>query len=196
MSSKPRILALMGSPRGETLIGHLLRAGADGATSAGAEVTTVHLADLPLPVYDSDWEAEHGIPENARTLRAFVSEHHGLLIATNELNGSYSGLLKNAIDWATRIDDFDENKGSVFAGRAAALISTSDEPHGGVRSQVALQLTLSGLGTLVIPTFFAMNTRRQDADAVANAQGEVHRIGARLADVTARLIPEGLPAWL
>lgn len=196
MSRKPRILALMGSPRGEALIAHLLRVGAEGASAAGAEVTTVFLADLPLPVYDSDWEAEHGIPENARTLRTFVSENHGLLVATSELNGGYSTLLKNAIDWATRVDVFDESTGSVFAGRAAALISASTEPFGGMRSQVALQLALTGLGTMVIPTVFAMNSANKDGDVMAKAEQAVHRIGHSLAQVTAKLVPGGAATWI
>jgi chromate reductase len=42
------------------------------------------LLDFPLPIYDGDWETEHGLPERARALKALIAEHHALLIATPE----------------------------------------------------------------------------------------------------------------
>jgi NAD(P)H-dependent FMN reductase len=84
---KPRILAFSGSPRRDSLNRWLLDLAVSGAKAAGAEVTLVNLVDHPLPVYDADWEAEHGLPDAARTLQLLVMEHHGLLIATPEHNG-------------------------------------------------------------------------------------------------------------
>jgi chromate reductase len=194
VNAKPRILALLGSSCGESLIGSLLRAGAEGAAAAGAEVTTVNLGELPLPIFDSDWEAEHGVPENARTLRTFISENHALLIATPEHNGGYSALLKNAIDWACCIDGLDEGQEPLFSGRAAALICASTEPLGGLGSRITLQLTLSAMGVLVIPTRFAASPH-SDAARADSATNEARRVGAMLADVTSRLVPGGTAAW-
>jgi chromate reductase len=196
VSSRPRILALSGSPRIESSINRWLSIAADAATSAGGEVTMVNLVDFPLPIYDSDWEAEHGIPENARTLRTFILENHGLLIATPEHNGSYSTLLKNAIDWANRSDEMDQRTESVFAGRAASLILSSTGDCEGLRSEIALHLTLSRLGALVIPTTFVLYG---NSGAVSPSAGDaedcegrrLRQIGASLAAVTAGLVPDG-----
>ena len=56
------------------------------------------LAHFPLPIYDGDWEAEHGLP-NARAPKALLAQHHALLVDIPEYNGGYPALLKNALDW-------------------------------------------------------------------------------------------------
>lgn len=160
----------------------------------------INLVDFPLPIYDSDWEVEHGIPEHAKTLRTFILENHGLLIATPEHNGSYSTLLKNAIDWANRSDESDQPTESVFAGRAASLILSSTGDCEGLRSEIALHLTLSRLGALVIPTTFVLygHAGAEATDADKGEDSEVRRlrrIGASLAAVTAGLVPDGRSAW-
>lgn len=153
---KPRILALSGSARRESVNDRLLEIAARAAGDTGAEVTLVHLIDFPLPVFDFEWEAQHGLPEEARTLQTLVSEHHGLLIATPELNGGYTALLKNAIDWISRQDDLDPSQAPALAGKTAAMISASPGASGGCRAQLAFQMVLDGLGVMVLPTSFAL----------------------------------------
>jgi hypothetical protein len=69
----------------------------------GAEVTRISLADYPLPIMDEDLEREKGIPENAYKLARLFASHDALLICTPEYNGSIPPLLKNTIDWVSRI---------------------------------------------------------------------------------------------
>ena len=69
----------------------------------GAEVTRISLGDYPLPIMDEDLEKEKGIPENAVKLGRLIAAHDGLLIATPEYNGSLPPLLKNSIDWVSRV---------------------------------------------------------------------------------------------
>jgi chromate reductase, NAD(P)H dehydrogenase (quinone) len=63
---KIKILALCGSSRRDSLNQKLLDIAALGAVDAGAQVSLMRWPDFPLPIYDGDWEAEHGLPERAR----------------------------------------------------------------------------------------------------------------------------------
>ena len=73
------------------------------ALIADAEVTQISLADYPLPIYDGDLEAEKGVPENATKLARLIVAHQGVFIATPEYNHSLPPLLKNTIDWVSRV---------------------------------------------------------------------------------------------
>jgi chromate reductase len=152
----PTILAFSGSARRDSLNRKLLDVAIGGASDAGAEVTSINLLDYKLPIYDGDWEAEHGLPAGARALQALVAEHEGLLIATPEHNGGYTALLKNTIDWLSRPDGAVTAGPPAIAGKIAALISASPGLLGGTRSQIALQMSLHKLGVMVIPATFAL----------------------------------------
>src|ERR1700722_9486629 len=95
-----KILALCGSSRRDSLNQRLLDVAVLGALDAGARVSKARLRDFALPIYDGDWETDHGLPEGARALKTLLAEHQALLIATPEHNGGYTALLKNALDWA------------------------------------------------------------------------------------------------
>lgn len=110
--------------------GMLLDIAALGAADAGAQVSLIRWRDFPLPIYDGDWEAEHGLPERARALKALLAQHHALLVATPEYNGGYPALLKNALDWASRPSESDPTGLEVFAGKVAAVISASPRRTG------------------------------------------------------------------
>jgi NAD(P)H-dependent FMN reductase len=156
----------------------------------------INLVDHPLPVYDADWEAEHGLPDPARTLQLLVTEHHGLLIATPEHNGGYTALLKNAIDWISRPDEAEPGRRPVLAGRIAALLSVSTEALGGLRSQIALQITLNKLGVLVIPASFGLGAGQRACDddghlADSTKEAAIRNCGATLVRITGLLMREG-----
>ena len=95
----------------------------------GAEVTRISLADYPLPIMDEDLESEKGVPENAVKLARLIAAHDALLIATPEYNGSIPPLLKNTIDWVSRV-----RTGWRQAGQAAmpARWSASARPPTGI----------------------------------------------------------------
>ncbi|HKE45173.1 MAG TPA: NADPH-dependent FMN reductase [Steroidobacteraceae bacterium] len=94
-----KILAISGSLRRGSYNTALLRAAIEVAPSTCAiELTTLH--DIPL--YDGDYEAEHGIPEPVSKLKDRFASADGVLISTPEYNGSVPGVLKNAIDWMSR----------------------------------------------------------------------------------------------
>src|SRR6185295_2879266 len=100
--TQPKILAFAGSMRKDSFNKKLIRVAAEGARSAGAEVTLIDLKDFPLPVYDGDLEAAEGLPAGAKKLKELFLQNQGLLIASPEYNSSIPGTLKNAIDWVSR----------------------------------------------------------------------------------------------
>ena len=100
----------------------LVNIAAQGAQTAGADVTVINLADFPMPIFCEDYEAEHGMPESAQQLKALIQSHDGLLIASPEYNSSYTALLKNSIDWVTRPGPTDALKGNPLSGKAASIM--------------------------------------------------------------------------
>ncbi len=95
---------------------------------AGVDVTRISLADFPLPIYDGDLQAKSGVPKHAINLKRMIGAHHGVLIVTPEYNASVPPLLKNAIDWVSRVQDPHETRGEVFRSRAFALAGGVAEP--------------------------------------------------------------------
>ena len=76
-----KVLAFAGSLRVDSHNKKLVRLAADAARAAGAEVTSLDLRNLPLPVFDEDLEKAEGLPANARRLKDLMLAHKGLLLA-------------------------------------------------------------------------------------------------------------------
>ncbi|MDZ4775079.1 MAG: NAD(P)H-dependent oxidoreductase [Planctomycetota bacterium] len=159
MGTTPKILALAGSLRRDSLNKKLAQVAAAAARAAGAEVTYLDLRDLPLPIYDGDIEAA-GFPDNVRRLKSLMKEHQGLLVASPEYNSSVSGALKNAIDWASRAEP-NEAPLTCFKGKVAGLMSASPGALGGLRGLVTLRSILGNIQVLVIPEQVTVTTANE-----------------------------------
>ncbi len=146
-----KILAFSGSSRKESYNQKLVKLAAQGAESAGAAVTVVNLADYPMPLYNQDVEAADGLPDKAREFKQLLIDHHGFLMASPEHNSSYSSLLKNAIDWASRSESKDEPPLIAFQGKLAVIMAMSPRALGGLRGLVPLRMLLSNIGVTVLP---------------------------------------------
>src|SRR5277367_38947 len=144
MAYVPKILAFAGSTRKESFNKKLVKIAADAARAAGAQVTYLDLREIPMPLYDGDLETEQGIPENAKKFKTMLLAHDGLLISAPEYNSSISGVLKNAIDWASR-PLAGEAPLACFAGKAATLMSASPGALGGLRGLVIVRSLLSNI---------------------------------------------------
>jgi len=107
----PKILVIPGSLRTGSLNARLAAVAAHALAQAGAEVTNISLADFPLPIYDGDLQTKSGVPKNAVNLKRMIGAHHGVLIVTPEYNASVPPLVKNTIDWVTRVQDMHEARG-------------------------------------------------------------------------------------
>jgi len=95
--------------------------------------------DLRLPLYDGDLEAE-GLPEAVSRLADAVVRADAVVIVTPEYNKAPSGVLKNALDWISRVD------GQPWSGKPVALASATAGRAGGERTQSALRLMMQPFG--------------------------------------------------
>src|SRR5690349_23707561 len=129
-----RILGISGSLRRGSHNTGLLQAAAD-SVPPGVELE-IFEGIRDLPPYDADLDNELAHPEVAR-LRQAISLADGVLIATPEYNGSIPGVLKNALDWASR--PFPENS---LRGKPVAVIGASTGLFGAVWAQAETRKVL------------------------------------------------------
>jgi chromate reductase, NAD(P)H dehydrogenase (quinone) len=152
-----KILVIPGSLRSGSLNARLAAVAAHEIALAGAEVTRISLSDFPLPIYDGDLQAKSGVPKNAVNLKRMIGVHHGVLIVTPEYNSSVPALVKNTIDWISRVQDAHEPRGQVFRDRAFAIAAASGGRLGGTRALSALRLILTACHASVIPNQLALS---------------------------------------
>jgi chromate reductase len=137
-----RILGISGSLRADAHNTGLLRAAARTLPS-GVELE-IYDGLRELPPYDADRDVQPARPAVAR-LREAIAAADGVLIATPEFNGSIPGVLKNALDWASR--PFPDN---VLRGKPVAVIGASTGLFGAVWAQAETRKVLEIIGADVI----------------------------------------------
>ena len=152
-----KILVIPGSLRSGSHNARLAAAASYQFAQAGAEVTRISLSDFPLPIYDGDLQSKSGVPKHAINLKRMMSAHHGVLIVTPEYNSSVPPLVKNTIDWVSRVQDAHETRYQVFRGRPFAIAAASESRLGGTRCLAALRLILSACQATVIPNQLALS---------------------------------------
>ena len=117
------LLGISGSLRAASLNTQLVQNAAD--IFAPEHFT---LADLNLPLYSGDVEAE-GIPPAVQTLSDQIAAADAVIIATPEYNKNLSGVLKNALDWVSRTEGKPwAKKPVVFTGRSAGRCRSPRSP--------------------------------------------------------------------
>jgi chromate reductase, NAD(P)H dehydrogenase (quinone) len=152
-----KILVIPGSLRSGSHNARLAAVAAYQFAQAGAEVTRISLSDFPLPIYDGDLQTKSGVPKHAINLKRMMSVHHGVLIVTPEYNSSVPPLVKNTIDWVSRVQDAHETRYQVFRERPFAIAAASESRLGGTRCLAALRLILSACQATVIPNQLALS---------------------------------------
>jgi chromate reductase, NAD(P)H dehydrogenase (quinone) len=158
-----KILVIPGSVRTGSYNVQLAAAAIKELALADVGATMISLSDYPMPIYDGDLEANSGAPKAAVDLKNMIGAHHGVFIASPEYNSSVPPLLKNTIDWVTRVRERGEPLGQVFRERAFAIGAASNGKLGGVRALMALRQILTlGCGATVIPKQVAVS-RAADA---------------------------------
>jgi chromate reductase len=137
-----RILGIAGSLRRASFNRGLIRAAIEVAPP-GVTVTPFELRDVPM--YDADVEAD-GDPAPVAALKRAIGEADALLLATPEYNHCIPGVLKNAIDWASR-----PPRASVLSGKPVAVMGASPGRGGTARAQAQLRDGMTYTGSLVLP---------------------------------------------
>jgi len=141
--SKPiKILGIAGSLRKDSYNKLLLRV----ASKLLPPMVQLEIFDISgIPLYNQDMEATT-FPGEVKIFKRKIEAADALLIATPEYNHSYPGVLKNAIDWASR--PYGQNS---FDGKPTAVISASPGLFGGIAAQDQLKQVLLALNTRLVP---------------------------------------------
>ena len=116
----------------------------------GARVDRGSMAEFDCPSYDGDLETEGSIPEPAKEFCRRLKAADAMMIASPEYNASMPGVLKNLIDWTSRI------RPQPFNGKQCFLLSASPSMAGGNRGLWSLRIPLEHLGSRVYPDMFSL----------------------------------------
>ncbi|MFJ3923286.1 NADPH-dependent FMN reductase [Streptomyces sp. NPDC090022] len=145
-----RVFVLAGSARTGSVNAQLASLVARIVTGAGAMVDVADLGEFPMPPYDGDAESEEGPPPGARALSERIEAAQALVIASPEYNASVPGVVKNAVDWVSRL------RPQPFKDKQTLLVSASPSLVGGNRGLWALRIPLEHLGARVYPDMFSL----------------------------------------
>jgi len=137
--------------------------------------------DIPeIPAYNEDADA-HDPPAAVRSLRGAIASASGIVIATPEYNASVPGLLKNAIDWASR-----PYPDHVLRGKPVIVVGASTSAFGAAQAQAELRRVLKAMGAEVLdaelPVSHAHEAFTQDGRLADRL------LGARLASMVLHLV--------
>jgi chromate reductase len=168
-----KLLGISGSLRRSSYNSMLLRA-ADPLLPSGAELE-IFDGLKAIPPYDADDDLDPA-PDAVQALRDAITEADAVLVVTPEYNASIPGVLKNALDWASR-----PHATNVLRGKPAAVVGTSTGMFGAIWAQAETRKVLSTIGARVVdrelpvseaPERFSSVGELCDAD-VADVYGEI-----------------------
>ena len=137
-----RVLGISGSLRADSYNSGLLRAAVD-VLPPGAELE-IFDGLKAIPPYDADDDLGPG-PEPVQDLRAAIDAADAVLIATPEYNASLPGVLKNALDWASR-----PHATNPLRGKPAVVVGASTGMFGAVWAQAEGRKVLATIGARVL----------------------------------------------
>lgn len=151
------------------LVGSLRKASYSRAALSGLRdrlpvAARLEISDLRLPLYDED-EDQFGGPHDVRRFRNAIGRSDGVVIVTPEYNHGIPGVLKNALDWASR--PFGK---SVLRDKPVLVISASPAFTGGVRAQAQVNETLLSIPCRIVagPQVVLANIASKTRDGVVD----------------------------
>ena len=187
--SNPKILVLSGSTRSGSVNVRLAGTITRELTLLDCEVTRISLEDYSLPIYNGDLETQEGVPDNAVKLAKLFSSHDGVYIVSPEYNGSLTPLLKNTIDWISRVKPGEENI-VPYRGTVCAIAAASPGAMGGISMLYHLRDILVRLGMLVISEQVAVGGAADAFDDLDKIKNE--RVAGFLTDACKSLVDKCL----
>jgi chromate reductase len=167
-----KILLFAGSIRSGAYSGKTADIAQKELALQGAAVTRISLADYPLPLMNEDLEREQGVPENAVKLARLFAANDALLICTPEYNGSIPPLVKNTIDWVSRVKKDGSRPLRPYPGKVVAICSSSDGHFAGIRSANHLRAVLAHCQMEVIAAQVSVPNGADAFDADGNFRAE------------------------
>lgn len=168
----PKILIIPGSSRGASVNTRLAASAFRVFSTFDCEVTRISLNDYPLPIFSGDLETQKGALEPAVKLARLIDSHDGIMLVSPEYNGSLSPLLKNALDWVSRIKGDSRGKIDPYKGKIFALASAAPGNLGGIRGLSHLRDIMTSVGATVIAQQVAVNNAGSAFDEMDNLTSE------------------------
>ena len=144
------VLVLCASRRTGSFNARLADLAAATIEAAGRTTRQVNVRELDVPSYDGDSEKSGGLPPGAEAFAELLRRAHALVITSPEYNASMPGLLKNLIDWVSRL------RPQPFNELQTLLMSASPSMSGGNRGLWSLRIPLEHLGARVYPDMFSL----------------------------------------
>ncbi|MBR7838456.1 NAD(P)H-dependent oxidoreductase, partial [Actinospica durhamensis] len=191
------VLVLCASRRAGSLNGHLAELAARTIEATGLKTRQVNIKEVDTPSYDDDSEHAGGLPPGAEEFAELLRAANALVIASPEYNASMPGMLKNLIDWVSRL------RPQPFNELQTLLMSASPSMSGGNRGLWALRVPLEHLGARVYPDMFSLaqahtafgaDGRIADATLQARFEGNVQNF-VQLAEAAVHY-PCAKKAWV
>ncbi|CAN5484849.1 NAD(P)H-dependent FMN reductase [soil metagenome] len=171
--SIPRVLGIAGSLRVDSYNRRLLEAATDALPDVDWTIARIR----GIPPYDADVEAR-GIPPAAAQLKDQIAAADAVVIATPEYNHSIPGVLKNAIDWASR-----PGMRSPFVGKPVLMLAASTGRGGARRALDHLRQVLDSMDADPLPTEVSVASVRgrfADGEPDADLRNELRAALERL----------------
>lgn len=153
--AETKVLLFAGSLRKDSYNKQLIQEAAKVVKELQGIPVVIDLKEYQMPFYDEDLEREAGMPENAKKLRSLMMQSSVIVIASPEYNSSIPGVLKNALDWASRSESSGASR-SAFKGKKFVLLSASPGSSGGKRGLVHLRGIIEDIGGKVLMQQFSL----------------------------------------
>ena len=170
----PNLIFFSGSNSSHSINAKLAQEAARIAKDKGANVKVISLSDYPLALYDPDQQHHDGFPQAALDLKDVLQKADGVFIASPEYNGSFTPVLKNAIDWVSRIRADDEPPLAAFTGKVYAIGAASPGGLGGMRGLVMLRMLLGNIGINVVPSQIALGNANEGFNDDGSLSNDMH----------------------
>ena len=150
-----RLLLIDGSLRADSHNRKLARLAEHSTQRLGGEVRRSTIGEFEVPLYNQDIETTSGIAPGAKRFCDALKAADAFILASPEYNASMSGVMKNLIDWTSRI------RPQPFNGKQGLLMSASPSMAGGNRGLWSLRIPLEHLGARVYPDMFSLAQSHQ-----------------------------------
>ena len=169
MTTPIRIAILSGSMRDDSYNASLARfVGRFLSETAAVEIDEISLKALGLPMFSEEIDTP---PACVGELKDRLMAADGVLIASPEYNGSLTGALKNAIDWASTGRDGDPPL-ACFKGKVCGLLSASPGAFGGLQGLKHVRQILTHLHMVVVPAEYALGQSHEAFDEAGNLKDD------------------------
>ncbi|RUO63700.1 NADPH-dependent FMN reductase [Pseudidiomarina insulisalsae] len=167
------LLIIAGSSRRASFNRRLQERIAEVAELNGLQCYAYPPSELDAPLYQGDYEDEYGVPSNIQKLATAISEASKVVVVTPEYNSSIPPLLKNAIDWSSRLEN------NPWTGKSVLMAGASPGQFGAARSMTDLRSVLANVGAWVAP------------NVVSVAKADHAKIAEVDADFIAKFLKQG-----